>query len=132
MTSEKRILAEGLVTVSSDPTVLAWRNNTGQAWQGTRINAPIGGTVRVTPGMVILTEARPIQFGLLGSADILGVAPGFGFALEAKTETGRQSDQQKKFQAAFERAGGRYGLFRSPAEAVDHLRGWRDGTRSND
>jgi hypothetical protein len=77
--------------------------------------------------MVILTAARPITFGLPGSGDILGVARGFGFALEAKTETGRQSDQQKKFQAAFERAGGRYGLFRSAEEAVALMGGWRDG-----
>jgi hypothetical protein len=52
-------------------------------------------------------------------------APGFGFALEAKTDSGRQSDQQKKFQAAFERAGGRYGLFRSADEAVRLMEGWR-------
>jgi hypothetical protein len=99
---------------------------------GLRVVVPIGGHVIMQPGMVVLKDARPISFGLPGSGDILGVAPGFGFALEAKTDSGRQSDQQKKFQAAFERAGGRYGLFRSPEEAVDHLRGWRDGTRSND
>lgn len=124
--SEKRILAEGLLAIQA-PDLLAWRNNTGQAWQGVRIMASIGGTVRVTPGMVVLKEARPISFGLPGSTDILGVAPGFGFGLEAKAEAGRQSDQQKKFQAAFERAGGRYGLFRSPEEAVALMEGWRDG-----
>lgn len=127
MQSEKRILNEGLIAVTSMVGVMAWRNNSGQAWQGTRLTVPIGGTVRVTPGMVILTEARPITFGLPGSGDILGVAPGFGFALEAKTDTGRQSDQQKKFQAAFERAGGRYGLFRSADEAARLMEGWRNG-----
>jgi hypothetical protein len=126
MTSEKRILAEGLLAIQA-PDVLAWRNNTGQAWQGTRLHAPIGGTVRVTPGMVVLVDSRPITFGLPGSGDILGVTHGFGFALEAKTDTGRQSDQQKKFAVAFERAGGRYGLFRSADEAVALMEGWRDG-----
>jgi hypothetical protein len=107
MTSEKRILNEGLVLVSALPGVMAWRNNSGQAWQANRVERRPG-------GVVILYEARPVQFGLPGSGDILGCAPGFAFALEAKTDTGRQSEQQKKFQAAFERAGGRYGLFRSP------------------
>jgi hypothetical protein len=129
--SEKRILNEGLIAVSALPDVMAWRNNTGTGWVlaggGKMLRPPIGSMVRVTPGMVILSEARPITFGLPGSGDILGVAPGFGFALEAKTETGRQSDQQKKFQAAFERAGGRYGLFRSAEEAVALMGGWRDG-----
>jgi hypothetical protein len=127
MTSEKRILNEGLIAVSALPDLLCWRNNTGQAWQGTRLNVPVGGTLRITAGMVVLQDARPITFGLPGSGDILGVAPGFGFALEAKTDTGRQSDQQKKFQAAFERAGGRYGLFRSADEAVRLMEGWRNG-----
>jgi hypothetical protein len=127
VTSEKRILNEGLVAVSCEPDVLAWRNNSGQAWQGTRLIAGIGQTIHVRAGMTILVDSRPITFGLPGSGDILGVASGLAIALEAKTDTGRQSDQQKKFQAAFERAGGRYGLFRSPEEAVAHLRGWRHG-----
>ena len=129
MTSEKRILNEGLVALSAIPEVLCWRNNTGQAWQGRRLNAPNGHNLTIRPGMVVLMDARPISFGLPGSGDILGVTPGFGFAFEAKTEDRRsqQSDQQKKFQAAFERAGGRYGLFRSPDEAVRLMEGWRDG-----
>ena len=126
--SEKRILNQGLVRLWELSGVFAWRNNTGQAWQGTRLGAPIGGTVRVVPGMVILTESRPIKFGLPGSGDILGIIDGRGFSLEAKTDIGRQSEQQVKFQRAFERAGGRYGLFRSPDEAVRIMEGWRDGT----
>jgi hypothetical protein len=129
MTSERRILAEGLIGVTAEPDVFAWRNNTGQGWQGQRLTLPNGYSLTVRPGMVVLKDARPISFGLPGSGDILGVTPGFGFALEAKTEDRRsqQSEQQRKFQIAFERAGGRYGVFRSPEEAVAHLRGWRSG-----
>lgn len=127
VTSEKRILNEGLVAVSSLADVMAWRNNSGQAWQGTRLHAGIGRPVVIRPGMVVLQDARPITFGLPGSGDILGVLHGLAFSLEAKTDAGRQSDQQKKFQAAFERAGGRYGVFRSAAEAVALMGGWRDG-----
>jgi hypothetical protein len=129
--SERRILAEGLIGVTAEPDVFAWRNNTGQGWQGQRLTLPNGYSLTIKPGMVVLRDARPISFGLPGSGDILGVARagdlGFGFALEAKTEDRRsqQSEQQRKFQIAFERAGGRYGVFRSPEEAVAHLRGWR-------
>lgn len=123
MTSEKRILNESLVAVSALPDVLAWRNNTGQAWQGTHYRAATGQKITVQPGMVILMDARPIAFGLPGSADILGVRRGRGFGIECKTPTGRQSEQQQKFQAAFERAGGLYGIARSPAEAVRIITG---------
>lgn len=120
MTSEKRILNEGLVRLWELPGVFAWRNNTGTAWQSNRVERKPG-------GVVILYDARPVKFGLPGSGDILGIVDGRAFSLEAKTDSGRQSEQQQKFQAAFERAGGRYGLFRSADEAVEHLRGWRGG-----
>lgn len=123
MSSEKRILNESLVAVTALPGVLAWRNNTGQAWQGTHHRAAVGQQITVRPGMVILTDARPISFGLPGSADILGVARGRGFGIETKTAAGKQSEQQRKFQAAFERAGGLYGVARSPEEAVAILIG---------
>lgn len=121
--SEKRVLAEGLIAVSSQPGVMAWRNNTGQAWQGQQVRVRAGQTLVIRPGMVVLQDARPITFGLPGSGDILGVVGGVAFALEAKTEVGRQSDQQKKFEAAWTRAGGRYGVFRSADEAVRIVRG---------
>lgn len=123
MSSEKRILNESLVAITALPDVLAWRNNSGQAWQGSQYRAATGQRIVVQPGMVILMDARPISFGLAGSADILGVCRGRGFGIETKTPTGRQSDQQRKFQAAFERAGGLYGVARSPDEAVAILMG---------
>lgn len=123
MTSEKRILNEALIAVSALPGVLAWRNNSGQAWQGQRVMVGTGQHLIIRPGMVVLQDARPITFGLPGSADILGVIEARAFGVETKTVTGRQSDQQKKFQAAFERAGGLYGVARSPEEAVALLRG---------
>jgi hypothetical protein len=127
MVSEKRILAEGLLAIQA-PDLLAWRNNTGQAWQGTRMRAGAHRRrVLITPGHGHPEGSAAHLVRASGLGDILGVGSGFGFALEAKAESGRQSDQQKKFQAAFERAGGRYGLFRSREEAVALVEGWRNG-----
>ncbi|AYJ85761.1 hypothetical protein D3Y57_06980 [Sphingomonas paeninsulae] len=116
--SEKAIMNASLVEVSSLPETLAWRNNTGMAWQGIQRPVRKGQTLIVQAGMVVLMEARPITFGLPGSGDILGVNAGRAFALEAKTLTGKQHETQLRFQAAFERAGGLYGVFRSEEEAL--------------
>ncbi len=116
--SEKSILNAALVDVTALPDVMAWRNNTGQAWQGTQLSLAVGRSITIARGMLVLADARPITFGLPGSADILGVQRGRAFALEGKARTGRQRDTQARFQAAFERAGGLYGLFRSEDEAL--------------
>lgn len=120
--SEKAILAQGLIDVTAEPDVMAWRNNTGMAWQGEQLRIRTGQSFTVQPGMVVLKEARPIRFGLPGSGDILGVARGKAFSLEAKAEGGRLEASQPKFQAAWERAGGAYGVFRSAEEAVTFVR----------
>lgn len=116
--SEKSILNASLVAVTAVAETMAWRNNTGMAWQGLQRPLRVGQMVRIERGMVLLCEARPITFGLPGSADILGVRRGRGFALEGKARRGRQADTQARFQAAFEGAGGLYGLFRSEDEAL--------------
>lgn len=120
--SEKSIQNEGLIGLSSEPDSLVFRNNTGQAWQGNQVKSPTGSFVKVEPGMVILREARPVKFGLPGSADVLGAMQGCPVAVEFKTLTGRQSDQQGMFGAAWRKAGGIYVLARSPDEAVTKVR----------
>lgn len=120
--SEKAILNDTLVAISAEPETIAWRNNTGQAWQGKRQNLRVGEMVRVIQGMVVLGEARPITFGLPGSGDILGASAGRPLSIEVKDATGRQSDIQKRFEVAWVRAGGIYLLVRSPEEAVEALR----------
>lgn len=116
--SEKAIMNEALVEVSALPDTLGWRNNTGTAWQGERVAAFTGQMIRVEPGMLILRGARPITFGLPGSGDLMGLTRGTAWALEGKTATGAMRETQRKFAAAFERAGGVYGVFRSPDQAV--------------
>lgn len=120
--SEKAILNDTLVALSAEPDTLIYRNNTGQAWQGKRITPPVGATIRVTHGMVILEEARPIAFGLPGSGDGMGASAGIPLAVETKTAKGRQAEIQRNFQRRWEQCGGLYILARSPEQAVAELR----------
>lgn len=121
--SEKAILNDTLIAITALPGVMAWRNNTGQAWQGRPVNAGVGQMIRVKPGMKILEDARPIRFGLPGSGDIIGVQRGRGFTFEMKSATGRLEKSQPAFARAWKAAGGLYGLPRSVEEALAVLRG---------
>ena len=116
--SEKSIQNEGLVRLSAQPCSLYYRNNTGQGWQGVRIAVAPGQFVKVEPNMVILREARPLNFGLPGSGDVHGVQQGHGVAVEFKTASGRQTEQQKLFERAWTIAGGVYVVARSPDTVV--------------
>lgn len=72
-----------------DHGIYAWRNNTGMAWIGN----------------------HPIRFGLPGSGDILGLLPNGKFlSIECKSKTGRQSEDQKRFQENIEQNRGIYVL----------------------
>lgn len=125
--SEKSRLNDSLVLCSEVPLTLCWRNNSGMAWQGTRVRAQTGSMIRVQPGMVILKEARPVQFGLIGSGDILGVTVGQAWSIEMKDDVGRQTTGQQNFQRAFERAGGLYTVSRSPADSRAFVEAIRRG-----
>mmetsp|Transcript_27250 Transcript_27250/g.49898 ORF Transcript_27250/g.49898 Transcript_27250/m.49898 type:complete len:110 (-) Transcript_27250:926-1255(-) len=65
---------------------------------------------------------RVIRFGLPGSSDILGCLDGRIICIEVKTATGRQSENQKKFQTGIEARGGFYAIARSADEAVEIVR----------
>lgn len=120
--SEQAILNDTLVALSEEPDTLVFRNNTGQAWQGQRVERTIGSRIEVEPGMVILRNARPISFGLPGSPDIIGVSGGYALGDEVKKRTGRQAQIQKNFEQRWNQCGGIYLLSRSPEQAVADLR----------
>lgn len=120
--SEKARLNDILIAVTALDRTCAWRNNTGMAWQGHQRRARVGETVRVEPGMVILTGARTIRFGVAGSADIIGAHAGHPLAVEVKDETGRQSEVQICFEQAWRKAGGIYVLARDVDEAIHEMR----------
>lgn len=98
--AEKAIQSAILIAVSSLPDILVWRNNTGS----TKI-----------------PNGQWIKFGLVGSPDILGCYRGRFIGIEVKTPTGKQSDAQRNFQRALEKAGGVYVLARSVDDALNAL-----------
>jgi hypothetical protein len=121
VTSERRVLAETLIGLSSLPDALVWRHNSGQAWQGRRVEGKVGALVRIEPGMVILRDGRPVKFGLEGSADIIGAIQRQPVAVETKAESGKQRDAQLIFERQWVKAGGIYVLARSAEEAVERV-----------
>jgi len=104
-----------LVEFGALPWLRLWRNNTGQAWTGNQIiRSDRPQTVLMQAGDVLIRKAHPVRFGLPGSSDIDGIAKGGQrIAIENKSDTGKQSTEQEKFQAMIERMGGKYILARS-------------------
>lgn len=102
MNKETDIHNRILVALSSrhHPHGIFWRQNAGR--------------VRTDRGLFV-------SLGPDGISDIVGVAYGLAVFFEVKTEDGRQRKSQKAFQAAVEKAGGLYGLVRSPEEALAKL-----------
>jgi hypothetical protein len=89
---------------------ILFRNNTGTAYQGRR---------GIVNGMIMLSDPRPISFGLcVGSSDLIGwteiiVTPdlvgkkiAIFTAVEVKNEKGRATKEQLKFLQAVRNAGG--------------------------
>ena len=72
-------------------------------------------------GVAQLPDGRVIRYGCVGSPDIIGVCNGRAVGVEVKAARGRQSEQQVRFQAAWESRGGLYILARSADEAEEGL-----------
>lgn len=76
----------------------------------------------VRGAIAALGRARPVQFGVPGQADLTGIlAGGFRIEIECKGPKGRQSDDQKNYQAMVERFGGLYVLARSVEDVEEAL-----------
>ncbi|AOR76508.1 hypothetical protein [Novosphingobium resinovorum] len=120
--SEHAILNDALIGITALKDTFAYRQNTGQAWQGRSVDVSPGEYIKVLPGMKILEAARPIDFGLEGAGDIVGHRRGRAFQVETKTLTGRQRQMQKNFERIWVQRGGIYILARDPDEAVEKIR----------
>lgn len=104
--------------------IKTFRNNVGLGW--------IGKMVRKNPdGSVLLANARPLHAGLCkGSTDLIGWKSvvitqemvgqrvAIFAAPEAKSATGRLSEDQKQFIKVVQQDGGISGPFRSMLEAL--------------
>lgn len=108
--------------------VRLFRNNTGLGWVGAVRHGP--------GGLVIIEHARPLHAGLCeGSADLIGwrsvtITPkmvgarvAVFAAVEAKTGSGRLTDQQEAFLLAVAKHGGLAGMATSVQEAQEVLAG---------
>ena len=102
---ETNIQARILVRLTQEyhPRGIFWRNNTG-----------VGKS---------MDGKRTIRFGCPGSGDILGCLDGRFVSVEVKTPApgSSQEESQRRFQRAFEAAGGLYIVARSPDEAISKI-----------
>lgn len=123
---ETRLMKQGQVDHGSRRDVRLFRNNVGQAWQGRRLKYKPGDFHKVERGDVILSEARPVQFGLAeGSGDLIGgkvvtVTPDMVgkpllvfLSIETKTDKGRLSAEQKNWIQFVQLFGGIAGVART-------------------
>lgn len=86
--------------------VRVWRQNTGVASYGAGPNR------------------RTVAFGVPGAADISGILPdGRRLEVEVKSQTGRQSDQQRAFGAMIQKHQGVYIVARSVNDVIEGLKG---------
>lgn len=93
---------------------MVWRNVTGTAYQGRVIHKD--------GRSVTLGDSRVIVFGLVGSADIIGLtADGRFIGIEVKAGTDRPSKEQRAWVEAVQKHGGLAGFAKSVQDALDIL-----------
>jgi hypothetical protein len=111
---EKNIQNLALIAVGARSDCMVWRNHVGcyrSMDDPTRI-------VRVgTPGA---PDALAVV-SMVITPDMVGKTIGVAVGPEFKNFKGRQSEQQKNWQAAFEKRGGIYKLIRSETEMVTFI-----------
>ena len=99
---ESTIQAQIVKRLGSSPLCRIWRHETGLAYW---------------------PDGTPVRIGLPGSGDLIGVlADGRFLSLEVKTPTGRQTQQQQKFQKMVELFNGVYILAQSAEQAEELVR----------
>jgi hypothetical protein len=85
--------------------------------------------LRVNAGTFFGAAGNAVKGAPKGTSDLVAcVPPGRFFGIEVKTETGRQSPAQVKFEAAVRKRGGVYLLVRSPQDAVAQVRAALEAT----
>lgn len=123
MGAETNIVRNMLLSASQAGARL-WRQNSGRGWIGDATKFTRAQTITVQPGDVLIRKARPFHAGFEGLADIGGISQtGRYVAVEAKTATGRVSDEQRAFIRMVRSFGGLAGVARSDDDVAAILRG---------
>lgn len=78
--------------------------------------------LRQNTGAMKDSSGRLVRFGIPGQADLRCVIDGFAVEVEVKTTKGKQSDAQRRYEKAVERAGGIYLVCRDWEECLDAAR----------
>lgn len=109
---EKVIQNRCLLELGRQPQYMVWANVTG------KFRYPFGDDPKlITIGNPGAPDALGVQ-AITITADMVGKTIGQAIALEFKTDSGRQSPEQKAWQLAFERRGGIYRLVRSTVDLI--------------
>ena len=122
--AESETLKKIMLKLGAKPWLKIWRNNTGQAWNGVRISLKKGSRVTDSQGRVLtiqsddilIRNAHPVKFGLVGSGDVAGIISPSGICIYIETKYGRykQTEQRKLFAKMIQDMGGIYIVARDP------------------
>lgn len=83
---------------------------------------PSAAIIRQNTGASKDHTGRLVRFGVKGAADLRIIINGLAVEVEVKTLKGVQSDAQKQYERAIQRAGGRYFLCRDAEGCVNAIR----------
>lgn len=116
--SESKILKEILLEFGALPRIRLWRVNTGMAYglAGVKNAVAMLSKGDIKGALTTLKYLRPVRFGTPGQADIQGVAHGYFVAIETKTESGKQSEEQKRWEDMVHACGGVYIVARNAGD----------------
>lgn len=116
----REVLNPSLIAVGQDPDVLIMRIQSG-------LFLTLDGKRKVRVGLPGMPDTLAVV-AVTVTADMVGQRIPVAVAPEMKTAAGKQREQQKKWQAAFESRGGVYRLIRSAGELVElieRVKTWR-------
>lgn len=100
------------LALGRDQGVLLFRNNIGHAiMHGHRVTFGVGGP---------------------GGADLIGILDGRPLAIEVKSPTGRQSEEQRRFEQLWRARGGIYLMPRSVEQAIAMVAAARSAARASE
>lgn len=140
---ETDILRETMLALGQRDDVILWRQNTGGIEFGGPSSEDIKRAIAILMDVrrvhrsedaltclrsVLARKTQMIRYGLKGQADLTGVLIihafggwpfGVRLELELKSESGKQTKEQKDFEAMMLRAGVVYICARSAAEAIE-------------